>query len=248
MNYAAVITAGGRVDGEFAQAIGTSVKALALLHGATLLSRTIEAARMFGVDRIAVIGGDEVRAACANDVDAVIPESQSGSENLVRALRAWDESSPLLYLTSDMPFITAQALRSFVDAVPAETLALPLAEWAQFDARFPNAPPFGITLAGEKVVNGGAFVIPAGGAKNIERFAMKFFDARKNVWQMARLTGPLLLLRFICRRLSIAQLEAEAGRLLGISARAVRNAPPELAYDIDILQEYRYAVEHAARS
>jgi hypothetical protein len=30
--------------------------------------------------------------------------------------------------------------------------------------------------------------------------------------------------------------------LLGIPAHAVRNAPPELAYDVDVLEEYRYAI------
>jgi len=248
MEYAAVITAGGRVEGEFAAAIGTDVKALAPFLESTLLARTIDAVRDLGIERIAVIGGEAVRAACEQQVQRVIQESASGSENLLRALHAWDNDAPVLYLTSDMPFITSQALRSFIDAVPAATLALALTEFADFERQFPGAPPFGITLAGEKVVNGGAFVIPSRCAQNIERFAVRFFDARKSVWGMARLTGPALLLQFVLRRLSVAKLERHARRLLGIPARAVRNAPPELAYDVDVLEEYRYAVERAAHS
>jgi CTP:molybdopterin cytidylyltransferase MocA len=248
MECAAAITAGGRVDGDFARTIGTDVKALAPFCGATLLSRTIAALRELGIGRIAVIGGAEVRAACAGDVENFVEESASGSENLLRALHAWDDATPLLYLTSDMPFITSHALRTFVNAVPSGTLALPLTEWPQFQSRFPGAPPFGITLAGEKVVNGGAFMIPPGAAGNIEQFAVRFFDARKSIWQMARLTGPVLLAQFVFRRLGVAQLETHAGRLLGIPARAIRNAPPELAYDVDVLEEYRYALERASHS
>jgi hypothetical protein len=245
MNYAAVITAGGRVDGEFAATIGTDVKALAPVKDATLLERTIRALRDLGVERIAVIGGSAVRAACGDLVESVISESDSGSENLQRALHAWGDATPLLYLTSDMPFVTADALRTFVAAVPDDTLALPLTEWTDFIERFPDPPPFGVRLAGEKVVNGGAFVIPPGGAKNIEAFAVKFFDARKSVWKMARLTGPVLLMQFVFRRLGVGQLESHAQRLLGIRAKAIRNAPPELAYDIDVFEEYRYALAHA---
>ncbi len=245
MSYTAVITAGGRVGGEFARAIGTDVKALAPFDGSTLLARTIDAARQIGVERIAVIGGAEVRSACRDIVDAVIDESPLGSQNLVRALHAWDDSATLLYLTSDMPFISAPALRVFLDASPANALALPLTEWRDFVSRFPGAPPFGVTLAGEKVVNGGAFLIPPGGAKAVEAFAVRFFDARKSVWRMARLTGPMLLMQFIFRRLGVPQLESHAQRLLGMRAAAVRNAPAELAYDIDLLEEYRYAVQHA---
>lgn len=245
MSYAAVITAGGRVDGEFASVLGTPVKALAPFGSATFLQIAIDALRGAGVDRIAVVGGAQVREVCAGAVEQVFDESADGAENLRRALHAWDSAEPLLYVTSDMPFITAQALRTFIDRVPAGALALPLTEWDEFNRRFPGAPPFGITLAGEKVVNGGAFVIPAHAHERIERFATQFFDARKSVWRMARLTGPMLLLQFVLHRLGVAQLESHARRLLGIQAVAVRHAPADLAYDVDLLEEYRYAVGQA---
>lgn len=245
MSYAAVVTAGGRVDAEFAGVLGTPVKALAPLRGKTFLQITIEALRGAGVDRIAVVGGAQVRAACERAVERVVDESADGAENLRRALHAWDAQTPLLYLTSDMPFITAASLRTVLSHVPSRTLALPLTEWDDFARRFPGAPPFGITLAGEKVVNGGAFVIPPGAHERIERFAMRFFDARKSVWGMARLTGPMLLLQFICGRLSVSRLETHARRLLGVQALALRGAPPELAYDVDTLPEYRYALTQA---
>ena len=237
----AVITAGGRVDGEFARTIGQSVKALAPCRGVTLLELAIRAAREAGANHIAVVGGEEVRRTAGPDV-RVIDEDASGSENLRRALRAWDDDAPLLYLTSDMPFITGKTLRAFIEASPNGTIALPLTEWDEFTRRFPDAPPFGITLAGEKVVNGGAFILPAGSSGAIEAFATRFFDARKSPLQMARLTGVPLLLKFLFRRLSVPALEAHAERLLGIPAKAVRNSPPELAYDVDMLEEYAYAI------
>lgn len=243
--YSAVITAGGRVEGEFARVLGTPVKALAPFRGKTLVQLAVEALRGAGIDRIAVVGGAEVRSACHDAVERVIDESADGSENLRRALHAWDTGSPLLYLTSDMPFITPQSLQAFISQVPQRTLSLPLTECNDFMQRFPDSPPYGITLAGEKVVNGGAFVIPAGAHERIERFAAQFFDARKSVWRMARLAGPVLLLQFAMRRLGVGQLESHAQRLLGIPARAVRSAPAELAYDVDVLEEYRYAVAHA---
>jgi GTP:adenosylcobinamide-phosphate guanylyltransferase len=242
VEYAAVVTAGGRVDPEFAGVLGTPVKALAPFGDKTFLQITIEALRAAGLERIAVVGGDEVRSACAHAVERVIDETADGAQNLRRALYAWGDQTPLLYLTSDMPFLNEQALRAFLVRVPPGVLALPLTEWTEFDRRFPGAPPFGVTLAGEKVVNGGAFVIPARAQGIVEQFGMRFFNARKSVWRMAQLTGPMLLLQFVLRRLSVAQLESHARRLLGIPALAVRHAPPELAYDVDVLQEYRYAI------
>ncbi|HEX5273950.1 MAG TPA: NTP transferase domain-containing protein [Candidatus Rubrimentiphilum sp.] len=237
----AVITAGARVDAEFARRIGTPVKALARVGGRTLLAAAIDAARQSGVTRLAVVGGSDVREACAQSVDAIIEESESGAANLQRALRAWNDEEPLLYMTSDMPFIDGAGLHEFIESAPPAALALPVTACSDFERRFPGAPPFGIDIGGERIVNGGVFWIPARAAPAVEAFAMRFFDARKSLTRMALLLGPVLCLRFGLRRLTIAALEKHARRRLGIPAVAIRGASPDLAYDIDTLDEYVYA-------
>lgn len=245
VRYDAVVTAGGRVGGAFAASIGTPVKALAPFCGAPLASRAIAAARAAGCARIALIGGKDVRAALGSLVDSILDESPDGAENVRRALFAWGGRTPLLYLTSDLPFITAAALRCFLDRVPAGSLALPLADAHAFERRFPGAPPFGVRLAGERVVNGGVFAIPGEAAGPVAALAAKLFEARKRPWRMAGLLGPRLFARFALRRLCIARLEFEASRRLQVPALAVRAMPPELAYDVDDLETYRYACTHA---
>ena len=222
----AVITAGARVDAEFAKRIGTTVKALARIGNRSMLDRVVEAARAAGATRIAVVAGSEVRAACAGAVDAIIEESESGAVNLRFALGAWAGETPLLYLTSDMPFVSAAALRGFIDAVPQNALAIPITACTAFEQRFPGAPPFGTAIGSERIVNGGAFWIPAGAAKRVEALAMQFFNARKSIPRMALLLGPALCIRFALHRLSIAALEREARRKLGIPALAIRGASP----------------------
>lgn len=241
----AVITAGARVNGEFARCIGTPVKALARVGGRTLLAAGIDAARQAGVTRLAVVGGPEVRQACARSIDLLVEESESGAVNLQRALRAWGADQPLLYMTSDLPFVSGAVLRQFVASVPEDALALPITACSEFERRFPGAPPFGIEIGGERVVNGGVFWIPAGAGRMLAALAARFFDARKSIARMALLLGPALCLRFAFHRLTIGALEREARRRLGFPAVAVRGAPPELAYDIDTLNEYAYAADRA---
>lgn len=242
----AIITAGGRVDGEFASLIGTPVKALASIRGRTMLEATVDAARACGATWVGVVGGPEI-CACAEaaSLDAIVDEAPTGGENVLRALEAWDDAEPLLYLTSDMPYITAAALRTFIDRVPPGTLSMALTEEHDFVRRFPNPPVHGVRLNGETVTNGGAFLLPAGSRRAVRALAVRFFDARKSVWQMASLLGLPLLLRFAIRRLSVGDLEAHARKLLGIRALAARGCAPELAYDIDTIDEYRYAIANA---
>ena len=237
-----VITAGGRIDGIYAAEAATEIKALAVTHGLSMLQRAIEALRGCGATRIAVIGEAPVREACAGKVEAIIDAAESGSNNVQRALRAWPEDGePLVYATSDMPYVSPEALQAFLDRVPPGSLAMPLAEDAAFRARFPGAPRFGITLGGERVVNGGVFFIPAGASERIASFAGAFFDARKAPWRMASLAGPSLLLRFAIKRLTIEHVEERARTVLGLPVSAVRNAPPELCFDADTADEYLYA-------
>lgn len=240
----AVVTAGGRIDGEFARAAGTRVKALAPVRGATMLGRMIEALRAAGVSEIAVVGGDEVRAACARSVDRFVNESPSGSENLLRALRAWPDDERLIYATSDLPYVTAAAVHDFVDRVGSGTLAVALAEFRDYAARFPGAPPTGITLAAERVVNGGLFSIPQGAPEKLAATATRFFEARKRPWRMASLVGPSVLIRFLSGRLRVSDLETMALHVLHVPAQALRGCSPELAFDVDTADEYRYACEH----
>lgn len=240
----AVITAGGRIDGEFADAAGTRVKALAPVRGETMLARMIAALRAGGVDDIAVVGGDEVRSACSETIDRFVEESPSGSENLLRALRAWPGDERLIYATSDLPYVTADAVRDFLQRVGHGTLAVALAEYPAFVARFPDAPPFGIRLGRERVVNGGVFSIPHGATEKLAAIATRFFEARKQPWRMASLVGPAVLIRFLSGRLRVSDLETMALHVLQVPAQALRGCAPELAFDVDAAAEYRYACSH----
>jgi GTP:adenosylcobinamide-phosphate guanylyltransferase len=241
----AVVTAGGRIGGEYEHAAATGVKALAVVRGKSMLDRVLDALRTAGTTRIAVIGGNDVRSACEARVEKVIDEGTTGEENVLRALRAWDDDGePLLYATSDMPYVTAAAVDDFVRRVPQNAVAMALSEHADFVRRFAGAPPAGIELAGERVVNGGVFSLPSGSSGRIADLATRLFGARKAPWRMATLVGPAALLLLATGRLSIPAIEREALRIVKLPCLAVRTCAPELAFDADTLAEYRYACEN----
>ena len=244
MRVHAVITAGGRVEGAFAEHIGTRVKALARVKGRTLLECAIDAAREAGATEVAVIGGDEIRQACGPSIDKLIPEAQSGAQNVHLALTAYPEQD-VLYLSSDLPFIDGASLSAFLARVPHAALGMPLADAGAYESRFPNAPEHATTIGAERIANGSVFLIPRGAGPVIDRVAQRLFEVRKNLFAMAVLLGPSLLLKFLFKRLRICDIERKAAALLGFSAFAVRDCAPELCFDIDSMDDYRYAIEKA---
>jgi GTP:adenosylcobinamide-phosphate guanylyltransferase len=237
----AVITAGGRVDGAFAAEIGTGVKALASVGGRFLVDVAIEAARGAGARRISVVGGDEIREHCAPWVDEIIAEDVEGRENLRRAMCSAGDV-PLLLMTSDMPFIDAVAVIEFLNGAYGADLALPLAGEAAYLAAYPGAPPHVTALGSERVANGNVVYFAPGVAQRVLPIAQRLFDARKSLLRMAALLGPALLCRFAFGKLRIEHVEGRAARMLGVRACAVRDASPALCFDIDTLDDYRYAL------
>jgi CTP:molybdopterin cytidylyltransferase MocA len=221
--------------------MGTDVKALARVGGRTLLETAVEAARTLAPSRIIVVGGDAVRAACPAAVDEVIDESPRGRDNIRRAIET-GAAEALLLLTSDTPFVDGAALEDFVGRAAGADVALPLADAGAYASAFPGAPPHAVTLGGERVVNGSAVFFKAGVGPRVLATAERLFDARKSLLRMAVLLGPALLARFALRTLRIAHVERRAQTLFGMRARAVRDAAPGLCFDVDTLEDYRYAL------
>jgi GTP:adenosylcobinamide-phosphate guanylyltransferase len=243
----AAITAGGRVSGKLARAIGTDVKALACVHDRSLVDVAIAAAKAAGARRIAVIGGAAVREHCAARVDEVIAESGDGRENIRKAIET-GATEPLLLMTSDLPFISGVDVATFLERCGGADVALPLASEADYVARFPGAPAHVTRLGAERIANGSIVYFGSGVAPRVLAAAQRLFDARKSLVRLASVLGPRLLFRYIAGRLCIADVETRAYELLGVEARAVRDASPALCFDVDTLADYRYAIAYRTRA
>lgn len=244
----AVITAGGRVEGAFAHAIGTHVKALAPIGSGRLLDAAIDTSRLCGASSVAVVGDAEVGSYCGARIDTLIPAVADGGENLAAALRSARSDEPLLLLTSDLPFLTAPALADFLARVGDAEVAMPLALPAAYLTAYPGAPDHVSAIGAERVVSGSVFYFAPGSAVRALEIARKLFAARKSLLRLATLLDGALLLRFCIGRLRVAHVEDYAARRFGIHARGVVGSAPELCYDVDTLTDYRYALERLGRS
>jgi GTP:adenosylcobinamide-phosphate guanylyltransferase len=236
----AVVTAGGRVDGAFAAAIGSPFKALAPFGERPLIDVVLTAIAECGIAGVAVVG-DQTLAPHLAGRARLIPAADDGAINVARALDAWPDGDDLLFATSDLPFAAAGDLRAFLERSAAFDLTMPLAEASAYATAYPGAPPHLTALGGERVAGGSVFFIAAAARAPLRAVAGRFFATRKSALGMARLLGSALLLRYCVRRLRIADVERRAARTLGVRAAAIRDAAPGLCYDVDTLADYEYA-------
>ena len=247
----AIIPAGGRIEGDFAREAGAEVKALIAFNGRTILERTTSALRESGsVRRIIVIGPPEVEAA-ARHADQVLAEGESGPENIFRGLEWLRLNSAekhklgrVLIVTSDLPFITPETVADFVRSCsPQAQVCVPILTRAQFEAKFPGLRGEYVRLRDGEWTVGCAFVVDGGLLLSRREAIEAVFEARKSQWAMARLLGAPFIALWLGRRLETRHIQKRCEAVLRCHGQMLLSGAPELAFDIDGPEEFRYAAE-----
>lgn len=247
----AFLPAGGRIQGDFAAQVGTTAKALIDIGGRTILGRTLDALCESGrIRRTVVVGPEEVLVhPDARRATHRLAEGATGPENIFRALDAlMREPEPprrAVIVTTDLPFLSAPVVQALLDKVPPDLdIAAPLIRKAEFEARFPSGPSMFVHLKEGPVTLGCAYVIGVEALIRARPHIERVFANRKSKVGMARLLGLPFVVKWLTRTLSVADVERKIEGVLGVRGGAVQGCPPELAFDIDDAEDYRYALRH----
>jgi GTP:adenosylcobinamide-phosphate guanylyltransferase len=256
-----IIPAGGTINAAFARVVGTDNKALIALEGNTVLGNTIQCLRNTpGVRRIAVIGDENVEKASGNAVDQVLSVEQTGPQNIFKGLR-WLQgchapADNILIVTSDLPFITADVLKQYLELCPpGKDFCVPLVSKDEFSEKFPGAEATYVKMRDGCWTTGCAFLsTPKGLFKAMEQIE-EVFKNRKSKLGIAKMLGPKFVMGYLTKTLTVADVEKKVRQILNCEAVAVPDSPAELAYDIDYIEDYHYALqtlklhkEHSSRA
>ncbi|MES2464301.1 MAG: nucleotidyltransferase family protein [Armatimonadota bacterium] len=257
----AVITAGGRISGEFSSATGTAIKATVTIEGRLMVERVLDALRESGrvAEPVIVVGPREALKAALTLPDEggknggdvrLIDEGATGPENMVRGLSAIPESGAqgwALLCTCDVPFLTGESISWLLDNAPEDAdIVFPIVTREEYEAAFPGTPGTYAPVERKQYTGGSVLLVRPSVIFQNKALIERIFAARKDIISMARLGGFGLLWRLFTGTLTVEYVEARASRLTGCRCRALRNAPPSLAADVDTMEDYRYACGHIA--
>lgn len=247
----AILPAGGLIDAAFASKVGTENKALIQFDGKTILQRTLDALGDSGrVGQTVVIGTEEVlKSDSVKDATHILPAGGSGPDNILKGLvfllERPNPPDKVLISTTDMPFLTGDIVRALLDLCSAECdIHVPLITREQYMRRFPGSTATFVPLRDNVWTTGGAYVVDVAAFQTALPHVQKLFQQRKSKIGMVKLLGPSFLFKYLTKTLTVPDVEAKIRGMLGCSGSAVLNAPPELAYDIDDLEDYDYAIRH----
>lgn len=248
--YDAILPAGGKIDPDFAKIAGVEYKALIDFGGKTLLGIAIDAMKESGVVRsTVVIGPEEVR----NHPDAqqatfCLEQGKTGPENMFLGLnKLLEQKEPpkkVLLVNTDLPFLTAKTVADFIARCPDRDICVPLIRWSDFDKHFPGTEATFVKLRDDSWTTGAVFLLEVEAMKRAKPHIDRVFENRKSKTGMAKLLGPVFVLKMLTKRLTLPDVEAKIVSILGCTAAAITDSPPELHLDIDFLDDYEYAMKH----
>jgi len=251
-NLDVILPAGGTIDAEFARAVLTRNKALIRLAGRTLLQRTFDAVGALpNLGRVMLVGDEDVeKSPEAKQASNFFPSGGSAPENILKALwfLAEGPNAPerVLIVTTDLPYLTGDHLLDFLERCrtaggPEKDMYLPIINRPEFEVKFPGIENTYMPLRDGEWTAGCAYLVTVKSFLQAIPHIERVFQNRKSKVGMAKLLGPVFLAKYLTRQVDVPQVLAKVESIIRCSGAAVRGAAPELAFDIDFLDDYEYA-------
>jgi GTP:adenosylcobinamide-phosphate guanylyltransferase len=239
---AAIIGAGGGYapDDPLLCHAGVGHKALIPISGAPMILHVAQALADSGyIGHLILVGLDP-----GHKLDFPLPTTYLAAtggivETFVAGAKALERIYPgaerVLLCSTDIPLITGEMIRYLVDTalgtgadvcytvVPRETM----------EARFPNSGRSYARLRDGAFAGGDVHLINPRVLWSNRRLMEEIVGARKNNLMQARMIGFGFLLRFLFRRLTLAQGERKAESMIGFPCRIIPVRYAELGMDVD---------------
>lgn len=217
-------------------------KALIDMGGRTMLERVISAVQassfvedvlVVGLDAEAVVGLHFARPVeFFPDQGGMVPNMLAGTDWFSRN-RPGTEA--LLGCSADIPTITSEVVDEFIEACRPWDKAVyyNFVTRDRLEARFPNSRRTYSRYGDIEAAGGDMVVARLDVAQKNRALIESLTAARKQPWRVASVVGLRMLLKFLFHRITIADIEAIAGRALGEPVKIILDGPPELAMDAD---------------
>lgn len=234
-----VLAAGRGPEDPMAKAYGVTHKCLLEVGGEPMLRRVIRTLLASAeIASVTVsIERKELLADASGPLAAEVAFLASGESAARSALAALPEKAeyPWLITTGDHPLLTVEMLHYFFTeaARSGADLCAGLARAETILARFPDARRTYLTFGPDRVSGCNLFALTSPDARKALAFWHDLEKVRKQPWRLVGAFGPMALLRFLTRSLTLDSAFALASRRLGLTARPVLMPFAEAAVDVD---------------
>ncbi len=217
-------------------------KALIDMGGQTMLERVVGALQASRyVENILIVGLEPettARLGFARPV-SFLPDQGSMVGNMLAGCdwlaREQPGTTVILGCSADIPTITPAIIDAFVEACRPWDRAVyyNFVSRETLESRFPNSKRTYSKLNGAEVAGGDMVMARVDVVARNRPLIDSMTGARKQPWRIAQIVGLRMLLKFLLRRVTFADIEATGERLIGAPVKIILGSPAELAMDAD---------------
>lgn len=254
--YVALVLAGSRPGGDpLATATGVTHKALIPIGGKPMLLWVLRALRGASeVERIAICGlaaadiqaEPELHSYAAESQAVFLPSRETPSRSVLHSMHEL-RHVPLLVTTADHPLLTSEMVDYFCRRArdAGGDVAVGLTAGEAVRVAYPQAQRTFLQFrdASYRGCNLFAFLTPR--AERAAGYWTRVEQQRKRPWRMIRELGPIVLLRFLTRRLTLADVVRLVSERMEVQAHAILLPWPEAGLDVDNTNHLRVVAEIA---
>lgn len=242
----AIILAGRKNEGKLREAApGVEWEALIPIGSRSMVAYVVNAVKE-GIDgAVCVVGPESIAAECPGAL--VARPGNSLTENVLIGLNALEQSGrrpqELLLCTSDVPMLTPEAVRDFVQRChrfPAD-FHYSIVSKSDAEAQYPGVKRTYVRTRDGTFTGGNMLLVKPEVVTKCVRQAEDFIKYRKSPLKLARLIGFTIVLRLLFNGLRVPDLEKRVSELLGVTGRAVQTPYAAIGVDVDKLSDLELA-------
>ncbi|NLC52816.1 MAG: NTP transferase domain-containing protein [Firmicutes bacterium] len=165
----------------------------------------------------------------------IVAPGESMIDSLVRAVQQTNPGDHVLVVASDIPFITKEAIRDFLDSCrrrPADVYYsfVPKAAVLQ---KYPSTKRTYVRLKEGVVTGGNIMLIRPQILVDCRDRIEQAIALRKHPVKLCRLLGFMFMLKLIAGQLRIEEIEARVAVILNVKGAGIRSLYPEIGVDVD---------------
>jgi molybdopterin-guanine dinucleotide biosynthesis protein A len=216
-------------------------KALIDICGKTMVEYVAQALKEAAlVEKIIVVGSkEELFNSLSGKVDAIIDSNSDITDNILSGIEYFNALDDLLICSCDIPLLSPKAVDDFISRAKEMNVdfCYPIVEKSVNEKRFPGSKRTYVKLKDGTFTGGNIFFVNPTVISKTYVLTKNLIENRKNPLKMAKLLGFSFLVNLLSGKLTINKIENKVSRIFGITAKAIISNYPELANDVDKLDD-----------
>ncbi|MDQ6781165.1 MAG: nucleotidyltransferase family protein [Candidatus Eremiobacteraeota bacterium] len=244
--FTAIALAGGTLEADFREA-GYDVpnKAFLPVGGVAMITRVLRALRAAQhVENIRCVTSAQAIAAFPEAeqlCDAIVEPRHDLIASLLAGIEGLAPTQRVLVTATDLPLLDGAVVDAFAalaNATPCD-IGYGFVERSSHEGSYPDVRHTWVRLREGIFCGAGMSVMRVGATEQVNALLRKLTAARKSPLALAALFSYTLLFKAVIGTLSVAEVERRARELSGLECRGLLCSQPELAVNVDRLEDLR---------